>query len=47
VSKYRVLRGGSYGIASRFLRATYRDRDVPEDWYRNCGFRIVIRRVKT
>jgi formylglycine-generating enzyme required for sulfatase activity len=44
VSKYRVMRGGSYDYAAWRSRATIRRRRGPER--RNChyGFRIVIRR---
>ena len=37
----RVLRGGSWGSESRYLRAAYRFRDSPNNWYYYHGFRCV------
>jgi formylglycine-generating enzyme required for sulfatase activity len=44
--KRPVLRGGSYLNDSWFLRSPFRVWDVPEDRYRNVGFRIVVSRRK-
>ena len=41
---YRVLRGGSAGDGTGYLRATRRYGSVPESRGRFTGFRIVIRR---
>ncbi len=39
--KYRVLRGGSWGLNSRYLRASNRNRNEPENRNNNIGFRCV------
>lgn len=39
---YRVLRGGSWGSAPRFVRTTDRFRIVPDDRSINLGFRLVF-----
>ena len=35
----RVLRGGSWDNGSRNLRSSYRDRNNPDSWDLNSGFR--------
>ena len=42
MSKWHVIRGGSYINDTRFLRPTYRIRFEPEDRYWNNGFRLII-----
>ena len=44
--KYRVLRGGSFYLDSRFLRTTYRSGCVTDLRIWNYGFRIVVSRRK-
>jgi formylglycine-generating enzyme required for sulfatase activity len=46
-SVLRVLQGGSFSDDSRILRAARRSRGEPALRFRDVGFRIVIRRVKT
>ena len=40
----RVLRGGCFGLDSRFLPVSYRDGDGPVYQDRFSGFRLVIRK---
>ena len=44
--KYRVLRGGSYDFGTECLRFASRNWCVPEVWYWDYGFRIVVVRRK-
>jgi formylglycine-generating enzyme required for sulfatase activity len=37
--QYRVVRGGSWTVNRDFLRCAFRDRDDPENWSINVGFR--------
>ncbi len=39
--QYRVLRGGSWGIISRYLRSAYRDWLFPDIRFNFVGFRVV------
>ena len=39
--RYRVRRGGSWGVDARFVRLSYRGNDDPGYRYRVLGFRIV------
>jgi formylglycine-generating enzyme required for sulfatase activity len=36
---YRALRGGSWNSSEDFVRASYRNGNVPDSWYNNIGFR--------
>jgi formylglycine-generating enzyme required for sulfatase activity len=38
----RVLRGGAFGSVSWLVRCAYRDWLNPVDWFRHCGFRVVV-----
>lgn len=48
MTKRRLLRGGSSGSGTWYLRTTDRDWNVPEDRFRLrlLGFRIVVSRRK-
>jgi hypothetical protein len=37
----RVLRGGAYNNNARNVRCAYRNRNNPNNWNRNNGFRVV------
>ena len=38
----KVLRGGSWNLNQECARCAYRGRDIPDDWYFNFGFRVVV-----
>jgi len=37
-----VLRGGSFNNNHRNVRCAYRNRNNPDNWNRNNGFRVVV-----
>lgn len=43
---YRVVRGGAWSNNSRYLRAAFRSRFEPGDWYNNIGFRCARKRKR-
>ena len=41
--RHRVLRGGAFNNNHRNVRCAYRNRNNPNNWNRNIGFRVVVR----
>jgi formylglycine-generating enzyme required for sulfatase activity len=41
-SDLRVVRGGSWSLSRRGARCAYRDRNIPDYWYIDLGFRVVV-----
>ncbi len=39
---HRVLRGGSWNNNQNNARCTYRNRNEPDNWNNNVGFRVVV-----
>jgi formylglycine-generating enzyme required for sulfatase activity len=39
---FRVLRGGAFDSAARFVRCAFRLRNLPNDRFRSMGFRVVV-----
>jgi hypothetical protein len=42
-SEHRVLRGGAFNNEDRNVRCAYRNRNNPNNWNRNIGFRLSVR----
>lgn len=40
--RYRVLRGGSFGVQPSLVRSSYRYNNVPASRYSTVGFRLVM-----
>ncbi|MBM4430325.1 MAG: hypothetical protein FJ026_08285 [Chloroflexi bacterium] len=38
----RVVRGGSWINNRRNARCAYRNRNIPDNWNNNVGFRVVV-----
>ena len=42
VAGYCVLRGGGFTVGSRHVRSAVRHRNLPEESFETCGFRVVV-----